>query len=60
MKASVPGALRNLNISWRSFEHNGNRLTKQQVKSILEYGVMKGYKTTDQFTHQEIEEILKS
>lgn len=60
MNADIKGALMQLNISWRSFEHNGKKMTKDQVKKVLEYGIEKGYKTTDQFSNEEIDKIIET
>lgn len=33
-------------------------MTKAQVKAVLEYGAKKGYKTTKEFTTEEIKTVL--
>lgn len=58
MKADIKGALQQLNISYRAFEHRGKRMTKEQVKKVLEYGLAKGYKHTGEFTDKEVDNIL--
>lgn len=60
MNANIKGALLKLNKIWRLFEHNGKPLSKNQVKKILEYGLLKGYETTKDIPNNEIDEILKS
>lgn len=59
MHADINGALLHINKSYKLFEHNGKPLTKKQVKKILEFGVKKGYKNTNEFTDVEIEILLK-
>ena len=58
MNADIKGALNQINRSWRAFEHRGQPMTKAEVKKVLEYGLAKGYKTTDQFTDEEVDKIL--
>ncbi len=58
MHADIAGALAQLNTSFKHFEHNGKRLTKDQVKRILEYGLSKGYKTTAELKDDEVDVIL--
>lgn len=58
MIADIQGALNQINKSYSAFTHRGRFLSKQNVKKILEYGISKGYKTTDQFTDKEVDEIL--
>lgn len=60
MKADIKGALKQLNKSWKCFEHNGKRMTKQQVKAVLEYGLKKGYEHTGQLTDDEVDFVLDS
>jgi hypothetical protein len=59
MNADILGALENINKSYKLFEHNGSRLSKEQVRKILYYGIRKGYKTTNEFLDSEIDDILK-
>lgn len=59
MHADLQGALNQLNKSYRAFEHKGKRLTKIQVKMILEYGIKKGYKTTAELTDEEVDSLIK-
>ena len=51
MKADIKGVLLNLNKAYVMFEHdNGKRMTKTEVRKLMEYGLKKGYKTTDEIT----------
>lgn len=59
MNADIQGALNQINRSWRAFVHNGKPMTKQQVTAVLKYGLKKGYKTTAEFSDEEINEVLK-
>jgi len=59
MNASVRGALDQINQSYKAFTHRGKRMTKAEVKLILEYAYMKGYETTDQIKDEEIDSLLK-
>jgi len=58
MHADIKGALAQIDKWWKVFEHNGQRMTKSQVRAVLEYGVSKGYKTTDQISDEEVESII--
>lgn len=58
MNADIKGALNQLNTSWKSFTHNGMQMTKEQVKSVLEYASQVGYKTTDEIPDKDIDEII--
>ena len=60
MKADIQGALNQINKSYKAFVHNDKPMTKLQVKTVLEYGLKKGYKHTGEFTQEEIDEIIKS
>ena len=60
MHADIKGALEQLNTSYRAFEHKGKRMTKQQVKNVLEYAVEKGYKSTEQLSDDEVDSVLSS
>ena len=59
MHASISGALENLDISWKAFEHKGEPMTKHQVRLILIYGLKQGYTSTSQLTDDEVDKILK-
>lgn len=59
MHADLKGALRAIEKSWNTFEHNEKPMTKKQVIKILEYGIAKGYETTRDFKENEVDEILK-
>lgn len=58
MDANLKGALKFINLSYKAFEHKGIHLSKEKVKSILEYGISKGYETTNELTDKEIDDIL--
>lgn len=60
MNADIKGALKQLNKCWPAFEHNGKSMTKQQVKSVLEYGLKKGYKSISEIKDNEIDAILST
>ena len=60
MNADCKGALAQINRSWRAFVHNGQPMTKAQVKAVLEYAVAKGYEHTGLLTNEEIDNILKN
>jgi ribosomal protein L12E/L44/L45/RPP1/RPP2 len=58
MDADIKGALQQLDKSYRAFEHKGKRMTKQQVKAVLEYGLQVGYTSTSQLKDKDIDEII--
>lgn len=60
MHADLKGALLNINRSYKAFEHKGEKMTKKQVKKVLEYGINKGYKSTAELTDEEVDSILNS
>jgi len=60
MDADIKGSLKNINNLWQLFEHNGNRLSKIEVKKVLEYGLAMGYTAVSQITDKEIEMVLKN
>ncbi|WP_438423109.1 hypothetical protein [Aquimarina macrocephali] len=60
MHADIQGALNQINTSYKAFEHNDKKLTKSQVRKILEYGLSKGYKTTRDFKDEEVDQIIKT
>ncbi len=59
MNANIKGALEQINKSYKAFEHNGQPMTKQQVKSVLEYGLKKDYEHTGQLSDSEVDDIIK-
>lgn len=59
MHADIQGALNYINKSWKAFEHNGESMTKAQVKALLTYGLSKGYKYTSEFKDSEVDRILE-
>lgn len=58
MNADLKGALQQLNKSWRCFEHNGQPMSKAEVKKVIEYGISKGYKSTADLSDEEIDKLL--
>lgn len=60
MNADVKGALAQINTSWNAFTHKGQRMSKNQVKAVLEYAVSKGYKTTAELNDNEVDEIINN
>jgi ribulose bisphosphate carboxylase small subunit len=58
MHADLAGALKQLNKSYKAFEHRGKEMTKVQVRKVLEYGLGKGYKTTAELTDEEVDKII--
>jgi len=58
MDADIKGCLNQLDRSYKAFEHNGKRMTKIQVKTILEYGISKGYVSVSQIPDVEIDRII--
>jgi len=58
MHADLKGALEQINKSYRAFEHRGNKMTKEQVRKVLEYGIKKGYKSTSELTDEEVDKVL--
>lgn len=60
MHADLKGALAQINTSYRAFEHRGRKMTKDQVKKVLEYGISKGYTSTEHLSDNEVDDVLKS
>lgn len=58
MDADLQGCLNQLDRSYKAFEHNGQPMYKHQVKAILEYGLVKGYKALSEISDEETEKIL--
>ena len=58
MHADIAGSLKHIKMSWRFFEHRGNKMTKDQVLKVLKYGQKKGYKLTSEFTDEEVDQVL--
>jgi hypothetical protein len=58
MNADIRGALNQIDKSYRAFVHNGQPLTKEQVKSVLEYGLQMGYETTNEISEKQVDRIL--
>lgn len=60
MYADIQGCLNQINRSWKAFEHNGKPMTKEQVKSVLTYGKLKGYEKVSELSDEEIETVLSN
>ena len=58
MDADVKGALAQINKSWRAFIHKGKPMAKEQVRLVLQYAINKGYKSTSEFSDDEIDNLL--
>jgi len=58
MHADILGALTQINKIWHTFEHRGQRLTKDEVKAILTYAKEKGYQTTAELTDNEVDDLI--
>ncbi len=59
MHADLIGALEQINKSYKAFEHRDKKLSKEQVIKVLKYGIEKGYKTTAEFTDEEVDHVLE-
>ena len=60
MHADIQGALNQIYKSFKAFRHKGMPMSKEQVRKVLEYGISKGYKSTEEFTDEEVDSILSS
>ena len=60
MHADLKGALEQINRSYKAFEHRGQKMSKEQVRKVLKYGIDKGYKTTADLSDEEVDQILKT
>lgn len=58
MNADINGALSQIDKSWRAFEHRGKPMSKPQVIAVLTYAKQVGYKTTNELTDKEVDEII--
>jgi len=58
MNEDIKGCLANINKSYKVFEHNGKRMTKEEVLKVLRYGLSKGYEHTGQITSDELDKLL--
>ena len=58
MHADLTGALKKLNIIYKAFEHRGQKISKDQVRKVLKYGIEKGYKTTADLKDEEVDKVL--
>jgi hypothetical protein len=39
MHADLTGALEQINRSYKAFEHRGQKMSKDQVRKVLKYGI---------------------
>ena len=60
MKADIKGALEQIDKSYKAFEHNGIKKTKEEVTAVLKYGLEMGYTNTGQFTTNEVDHVLSA
>jgi ribulose bisphosphate carboxylase small subunit len=58
MHADLQGALDQINRSYKAFEHRGKKMSKEQVRRVLQYGLKRGYKTTAELTDSEVDAVL--
>ena len=58
MHADIEGALAYINTSWQAFTHKGKKMTKAQVKAVLEYAQQKGYETTAELSDDEVDAVI--
>ncbi len=61
MHADIKGALEFINSKPffnLQFEHKGMMLSNIQTIKVLEYGLNKGYKTTDELSDDEVDDVL--
>lgn len=60
MNTDIQGALNQINSSFMHIRHRGKHLSKEQVRTVLEYGLAKGYKVLSEFDDNEVDEVLKN
>ena len=58
MDADIKGALEQINKSYKAFEHKGKKMSKEQVRKVLEYGLSKGFKAVSQISDDEVDILL--
>jgi len=59
MNADCKGAMAQINTSWKAFEHKGKKMSKAEVRAVLEYAIQKGYEHTGILSDEEVDNILK-
>lgn len=59
MNADCKGAMAQINKSWKTFEHKGKKMSKAEVKAVLQYAISKGYEHTGMLSDEEVDNILK-
>jgi hypothetical protein len=60
MNADCKGALAQLNKSWKAFTNKGKPMTKEEVKTVLEYAIDKGYDHTGLLSNDEVDLVLST
>lgn len=55
---SIKGAYQNIHKCWSMFEHRGKKMTRQQVESVLRYGLQNKYETVNQIPDHIIDKII--
>jgi ribulose bisphosphate carboxylase small subunit len=58
MHADLKGALEQINRCYSAFEHRGKRMSKEEVRKVLKYGIDKGYKTTAELKDEDVDKVL--
>lgn len=59
MNADCKGAMAHINQSWKAFEHKGKKMSKAEVRAVLEYAIQKGYEHTGMLSDDEVDTILQ-
>lgn len=59
MYANIKGSLERIDKVYRLFTHNDKRLSKIEVRALLEYGLSKGYESTGDLSDEEIDTVLE-
>lgn len=59
MNTDCKGAMAYINTSWKAFEHKGKKMTKAEVRAVLEYAIQKGYEHTGMLSDEEVDNILQ-
>lgn len=60
MNADIKGALNQIDRSYKAFTHKGKPMSKDQVKTVLTYGIGQGYEHTGQLTDEAVDRVLES
>jgi hypothetical protein len=59
MHADIQGALEQIDNSYKAFTHKGKRMTKEEVKFVLEWADFYGYKNTGELTDDQVDTALE-